>query len=217
MAFGYGASTSGTPSFSFGAYTSATGASSIATGTRTTASGDNTTAMGSYVSTNSNAGSFIIGDNSTTVNTSCTSINQMVARFANGYTFYTNSSATLGATLPANGSSWAAPSDSTKKENFKQADGEYFLNSIKELKLGSWNYKAQDSSIRHYGPMAQEIFYYFGKDDFGTIGNDTTLPTADMDGIMMIAIQALINKNAELENEISELKQKILKVKATKD
>jgi hypothetical protein len=45
--------------------------------------------------------------------------------------------------------------------------------------------------------MAQEIFHYFGKDDFGTIGNDTTLATADMDGIIMIALQALEKRTTE--------------------
>ncbi len=45
--------------------------------------------------------------------------------------------------------------------------------------------------------MAQEMFHYFGKDDYGTVGNDTTLATADMDGIMMIALQALEKRTAE--------------------
>ena len=45
--------------------------------------------------------------------------------------------------------------------------------------------------------MAQEIFHYCGKDDFGTIGNDTTLATADMDGIIMIALQALEKRTTE--------------------
>lgn len=63
--------------------------------------------------------------------------------------------------------------------------------------------------------MAQEIFHYFGKDDYGTIGNDTTLATADMDGIMMIALQALEKRTAEqtdlisvLINRIEELEKK---------
>ena len=56
--------------------------------------------------------------------------------------------------------------------------------------------------------MAQDIFYYFGKDKLGTIGNDTTLSTADMDGIMMICLQALEKRTVELRNaaeKISEL------------
>lgn len=58
--------------------------------------------------------------------------------------------------------------------------------------------------------MAQEIFHYFGKDKYGTIGNDTTLATADMDGIIMIALQALEKRTSELKEktkEVSELKE----------
>ncbi len=61
--------------------------------------------------------------------------------------------------------------------------------------------------------MAQEIFNYFGKDDFGTIGNDTTLATADMDGIMMVAIQALENRTRALQDENQELKKEITGLK----
>jgi septal ring factor EnvC (AmiA/AmiB activator) len=47
--------------------------------------------------------------------------------------------------------------------------------------------------------MAQEIFHYFGHDGIGTIGNDTTLATADMDGIIMICLQALEKRTRELK------------------
>ncbi len=216
-AMGFSTTASGSESMAVGRYTTASGDQATAMGFGTTASGDYSTAMGYSVSTNGMAGSFIIGDHSTSTTSNSSAANELTMRFAGGYRLFTNFATNLGVSLGNGDTSWGTLSDSTRKENFQQADGEYFLNSIKELKLGSWNYKTQDSSIRHYGPMAQEIFNYFGKDDFGTIGNDTTLATADMDGIMMIAIQALINKNTELENEISELKQKILKVEATKD
>ena len=66
--------------------------------------------------------------------------------------------------------------------------------------------------------MAQEIFHYFGKDEFGTIGNDTTLATADMDGIMMICLQALEKRTTELkskQNELSKAKEEISELKST--
>lgn len=130
----------------------------------------------------------------------------MTMIFTGGYRLFTNDAATTGATLASGANSWGSVSDSTKKENYLNTDGEYFLNSISKLKLGSWNYKGQNLKIfRHYGPMAQEIYHYFGKDDFGTIGNDTTLATADMDGIMMIALQALEKRTTELKKEKKEL------------
>ena len=119
-----------------------------------------------------------------------------------------------GAILAAGGSSWSTVSDSTKKTNFAVAQGEYFLSNLEKLKLGSWNYKSQNpKTFRHYGPMAQEIFRYFGHDAYGTIGNDTTLASADMDGIMMICLQALGKRTRELRQsneKITQLERQIL-------
>jgi hypothetical protein len=110
--------------------------------------------------------------------------------------------------LSSGGNAWASISDSTKKENYRSANGDYFLSSLSKLKLGSWNYKTQDpKTFRHYGPMAQEIYHYFGNDGTGTVGCDTLLATADMDGIMMICLQALERRTTELQNKTKELNE----------
>lgn len=79
------------------------------------------------------------------------------------------------------------------------------------MKLGSWNYLSQNPlKQRHYGPMAQDFYAAFGKDEFGTIGNDTTINSADFDGVNLIAIQALekrTQKIEQLEKENNALKQ----------
>jgi hypothetical protein len=163
--------------------TTASGSSSTAIGYNSTASGDYSTALGNYVSTNSCNGSFIIGDYSTITTTTSSAFHQMTMRFAGGYKLYSNSTLTTGSQLAPGGNSWSSISDSTKKENFIKADGEYFLNSLSALKLRSWNYKGQNpETFRHYGPMAQEIFKYFGQDGLGTIGCDTLLASADVNG-----------------------------------
>jgi hypothetical protein len=111
---------------------------------------------------------------------------------------YSNSTATIGAQLTAGASSWSVISDSTKKENYTPVNADVFLQRLKGLKLGSWNYKTQDpKQNRHYGPMAQEIFAAYGSDAFGTIGCDTLLASADMDGIMMILLQGLEKRTAK--------------------
>jgi hypothetical protein len=56
--------------------------------------------------------------------------------------------------------------------------------------------------------MAQDFFAAFGHDGIGTIGNDTTLSSADFDGINFIAIQALEKRTTTLKNENEELKSK---------
>ncbi|MGA2507392.1 MAG: tail fiber domain-containing protein [Chitinispirillaceae bacterium] len=191
---------SGTYSTAMGDYTTASGTYSSAMGCYDTASGFASTAMGSYVSTNGHQGSFIIGDYFPQTPTSSTADNQMTMRFAGGYNLFADGAATIGVSLSAGGNSWSAISDSTKKTNFQKADGDYFLSSLSKLRLGSWNYKAQDAkNYRHYGPMAQEIFHYFGHDGKGIIGCDTLLASADMDGIMMICLQALEKRTSELQ------------------
>jgi hypothetical protein len=199
---------SGFISTAMGETTTASGNYSTAMGAFTVASGSRSTAMGNYVSTNSQDGAFIIGDHSTQSVLNSSAQNEYTARFAGGYNLYTNSEATVGVSLAANSNSWTSISDSTKKENIIIADGEEFLKKIFRMRLGSWNYKNQDAkTLRHYGPMAQEMFSLFGHDGIGTIGNDTTIATADIDGVMMIAIQALEKRTAELHDAQVKLEQ----------
>ena len=163
------------------------------------ATGDFSTAIGNYVSTNSHEGAVVIGDNSTTSTCYALADNQYVARFDNGYRCYTNAARTAGMYALHNAGSWSSISDSTKKEGYQPVDGESFLTRFRLLRLGSWNYRGQDPSLyRHYGPMAQEWFSAFGHDGIGTIGNDTTLASADVDGILCIAIQALEKRTRQL-------------------
>lgn len=49
--------------------------------------------------------------------------------------------------------------------------------------------------------MAQEFYKYFGKDGIGTVGNETTIASADIDGVMMIAIKALAEENEALKQQ----------------
>jgi hypothetical protein len=196
----------GNYSIALGHDVTAAGDHSFASGFSTTTIGSYSTAMGSYVSTTGD-GSMVIGDNSVTVMLTTSSNNRYTARFAGGYYLYTNPPATIGASLPANANSWTSISDSSRKENFLAADGEVFLSKISAFTLGSWNYKGQDATkYRHYGPMAQDFYEAFGNDGIGTIGNDTTLSSADFDGINFIAIQALEKRTSEQRSEIEELK-----------
>jgi hypothetical protein len=162
--------------------------------------------MGAYVSTNSKSGAFAIGDYSTgTVNSNDTT-NQMMMRFAGGYKLYTNSAATIGAQLVPGGNSWSTISDVRKKEKFAPVNGEAFLQKIAAFKLTSWNYKGQDAKhYRHYGPMAQDFYAAFGKDSYGTIGNDSTINQADMEGVSFVAIQALVHRTDELQKRVKDL------------
>ena len=180
-------------------------------GSNANASGTNSFAIGTNVNVTAN-GTIFIGDNSASAVQTASTDNRFTARFANGYKFYTNSDFSLdfGAILAADQSSWANISDSTRKENFLPIDGEEILGKISNFNLRSWNYKGQDpSKLRHYGPMAQEFFNAFGNDAIGTIGNDTTITSADFDGINLIAIQALEKRSKEQVSSIQNLEARI--------
>jgi uncharacterized coiled-coil protein SlyX len=202
---------SGDRSTATGCSTTASGYSSFATGYLTTASGTYSTAMGSHVTTNSREGAFVIGDHSVTnVNFQPGVDNRFYARFANGYALYTNSAATIGVKVDANQNSWSSISDSSRKNDFVYADGESMLRRFRILRLGSWNYEEQDSRLyRHYGPMAQEWFSAFGHDGIGTIGNDTTLASADVDGVLCIAVQALEKRTASDRDDIAAIQEQL--------
>jgi Chaperone of endosialidase len=107
------------------------------------------------------------------------------------------------------------------KEKVTLTDGEDFLKKISLMKLGSWNYISQNPlKQRHYGPMAQDFYAAFGKDEFGTIGNDTTINSADFDGVNLIAIQALekrTQKIEKLEKENEELRKMMLQLRKEMD
>ncbi len=217
VGFGSGITINGTAGFSAGAsnivngfcgigigYTvRANGQGSVALGYRCTAANDYSVAIGYRATNNGHTGTMAMGDESTTDSVRNTADNQFVARYAGGYRFYTKlttgGSANTGVFLNANSNAWGSISDSTKKENYLEANKEYFLEKLKDLRLGSWSYK-DDAGRRHYGPMAQEIFAAYGKDGLGNIGCDTVLTTADMDGIMMIMLQGL-EKRTAMQNE----------------
>jgi hypothetical protein len=217
-AMGYYTTANGNISMACGDVTTASGFASFAIGSHTTASGDYSTTLGSYVSTNNHIGALAIGDHSSAgVIMNSASDNTFRARFANGYRFYTTSDLTTNALLAGGDNAWSTASDERIKENFEDIDGESILHKIAGFHLTSWNYKTQDPRIfRHYGPMAQDFHAAFGRDSYGTIGNDTTINQSDFIGVNFMAVQALEKRtqtlskqNEELITENAELKDKV--------
>jgi hypothetical protein len=107
-------------------------------------------------------------------------------------------------------------SDRNQKENFQPVDGELVLRRIGGLNLTSWNYIGHDpTQFRHYGPVAQEFFAAFGHDGVGRIGTDKTINSGDVEGILMIAVQALEKRTEELDTlkaQNAELKTRLEKL-----
>lgn len=106
--------------------------------------------------------------------------------------------------MAAGGGSWSAISDSSVKENVRDVDGAEILRRLVELRVVGWNYIAQDDSIRHIGPMAQDFHAAFGVGE-----DDKHITTVDADGVALVAIQALYKRNQELESTVTELKSRL--------
>jgi hypothetical protein len=209
-AFGNSTNASGYTATALGNGTTASGFASTAMGYSSTASGNNSTAMGSNVIAYYE-GSFVIGDSPNSSNSLFSPTpSSFSSRFRNGYYLYTSQNLGSGVFIGSGGNSWSSLSDSTKKENFLPIDGENILKKIANMRTVTWNYKGQDpKSFRHYGPMAQEFFSAFGRDKLGVIGNDTTIASADFDGINFTAIKALEKRTAELQTENENLKKRL--------
>ena len=80
------------------------------------------------------------------------------------------------------------------------------LGKIRGFELSSWNFIGHDpKQFRHYGPMAQDFFAAFGHDGIGQIGSETTINSGDLAGILMIAVQALEKRTAELKQKEAQI------------
>jgi len=186
--------------------TVAGGASNVASGERSTVPGGSyNVAAGAYSfaagrqAKANNQGCFVWGD-STSADVNCSTSNGWVARASGGVTFYTDAGMTTGVTAAAGGGSWASVSDRNLKENVEQVDSQALLASLAQVPVATWNYKSQDDSIRHIGPMAQDFYAAFGVGE-----DDTHITTVDADGVALAAIQGLYQQVLERDARIAAL------------
>ncbi len=85
------------------------------------------------------------------------------------------------------------------------------LEKLLELPISSWNYKTDDDSVVHIGPMAQEFFAQFG------LGHsDKAISSLDTSGVTIAAIQALNKKLEQKSLELDELKKKLHNIQKEK-
>jgi len=158
---------------------------------------------------NANAdGTFVWGD-STNTNFIVTNADTFNVRASGGVYLYTNGALTAGMYLGAGGSAWNTHCDRNLKENFVEEDGERILEKISEMPITSWNYKAQDPTVRHIGPVAQDFnaAFGFGEDEF-------FINTSDLDGVNIAAIKALERRTRELQECNDRLEAQIAELKA---
>jgi hypothetical protein len=178
-------------------------------GSDNTAAGDLSFAAGRRAMANYQ-GCFVWAD-ATDADIACNGDNRFVARASGGVYLYTSGDLSTGAYLAAGSGSWSDVSDRNLKENFTPVDGMEVLTRLAEVPVATWNYKAQDDSIRHMGPMSQDVYAAFGLGD-----SDTSINTVDADGVALAAIQGLYELSQEqaaridvLETENADLQQRL--------
>ena len=102
-----------------------------------------------------------------------------------------------GVTLAPGSGSWSSTSDRGKKENFRDVDQLQILDMVVALPVSEWNYKSQNASIRHIGPMSQDFFTAFGAGE-----DEFHISSVDADGVALASIQGLYQIVQEKESQI---------------
>jgi len=108
-----------------------------------------------------------------------------------------------GATLTPGGV-WSYASSQIRKENFSPIDAQDVLAKLEQLQITEWNYKVEDQSVRHLGPMAEDFHALFGLGN-----NDKSISGVDRSGVALLAIQELHRQNQELKARLERIEEKL--------
>ncbi len=112
------------------------------------------------------------------------------------------------------GGVWTDSSDRAKKEGFRSIDPGAILEQVNRLPISTWNFKTEDPSVCHIGPVAQDFHAAFG------VGaDDKHIAALDANGVALAAIQGLNEKlergtrNAEQRMQNAEVRTQQLEWK----
>ena len=185
----------------------ASGDYSVVSGWGSTAAGDNSFAAGLQAKA-LHDGAFVWADKNP-VDYSSTAVNEFSIRASGGIRIHSNLALTAGITMSPGASSWSAVSDRNLKENIREIDGKEILDRIARLPISRWNYIAQDESIEHVGPMAQDFYGLFG------LGEDARhIDMLDPAGIALAAIKELYRQNQNLKAQNMALSERLVAVES---
>ena len=173
------------------------------------ASGDYSFAAGTYAQAD-DEGAFVWAD-STVANIFAPGVDTFSVRASGGVWFGTDSSPSIPAGRFINtstggylstGGAWTDSSDRARKENFAPVDGQEVLARLADVPITTWNYRAQDASVRHIGPTAQDFYAAFG------LGEDERhIAALDANGVALAAIQELYAQNQSQGAQIEALQR----------
>ena len=171
-------------------------AATVLSGQDNSAAGNNSLAAGVRAEANHD-GAFVWAD-SNVLTFASTGVNQFSVRSTGGARFVSaidgSGNPTAGVTLASGGGSWASLSDEASKTAITPVSGGAVLRKLASVPISEWSYRAQGPSIRHIGPMAQDLSRAFG------VGEDSRhITSIDADGIALAAIKGLNKKVRALQ------------------
>jgi trimeric autotransporter adhesin len=188
--------------------------SSVVGGGQSLALGDYSLAAG-FAADAAQDGTFVWADSSPFFFTS-TAANQFSVRATGGVRFVSavgaGGSPTAGVQLAPGNSSWSTLSDRASKRAIKPASGRRVLRKLASVPVSTWTYRAQDDSIRHIGPMAQDFYRAFG---FGE--DNKHIDSVDADGVALAGIKGLASivhrQRARIRRQAEENRSQDRKIK----
>ncbi|GAF88614.1 unnamed protein product, partial [marine sediment metagenome] len=107
----------------------------------------------------------------------------------------------------SSGGAWTNSSDRQAKQNIEAVDEAEVLAKLAEVPISTWNYIAQDATVQHMGPMAQDFHAAFGLGE-----DDRHIAALDLGGANTAAIQALYELVQQQADEIEALKARLAAV-----
>jgi hypothetical protein len=109
------------------------------------------------------------------------------------------------------GAGWNCTSDRNAKENFRAVDAELILEALIRMPVTTWNMRGDRVRTPHIGPVAQDFRAAFGMGE-----SDTTINSADAQGVAFAAIKGLNAKleteNAHLRNELGDIQARLARL-----
>ncbi len=137
-------------------------------------------------------------------------------RLVTGINTGNNGVPSAGVALNPGSGTWLSLSDRNAKENIEPVDGREVLEKVAALPLNEWNYKSQDETERHLGPMAQDFHASFGLGP-----DDVHIADLDLGGVALAAIQGLYTQvkeeNAQLKSALDAKSAEIAGLQAQLD
>lgn len=98
-------------------------------------------------------------------------------------------------------------SDVNSKENIQLVNTAEVLDKVMALPISIWNYKFDDDSVKHLGPMAQDFFKQF------SLGaRDDKIATLDTSGVALASIKELGKQIQDKNQKIATLEEQNLQL-----